>query len=126
MGDRDGGLDCCYRWLRPACPAGQADGPYEPAGMGAGIILARPGALLNDPTLFQPDMTLGDDGPTALPPRHNDGSVRPPYASTTRGHSGRAEHHCGHSLRILGEPMSMRAELGGNSYALEHVASTKN
>ena len=30
-------------------------------------------------------------------------------------------HFCGHSLRILGEPLSMRAELGGIHFALEHT-----
>ena len=75
--------------VRPAQLAPD-NGPYEPAGLGAGILLARPGALLNDPALFQPDMPLEDDGSTAISPRHNDGSVRPPYAPTTRGHSDRA------------------------------------
>ena len=30
-------------------------------------------------------------------------------------------HFCGHSLRILGEPLSMRAELGGIHFALAHT-----
>ena len=56
-----------------------------------------------------------------LSPRHNDGSDRPPYVHSTRGHSDRAEQHCGHLLRILGDPLSMRAEFGGIHYALERV-----
>ena len=38
-----------------------------------------------------------------------------------RGHSDRVNHFCGHSLQILGEPLSMRAELGGIHFALEQA-----
>ena len=52
--------------VRAARPA-SGDGPYEPAGMGAGVLLARPGAMLDGPPLGA--QTLDDP-----PPRHNNGS----------------------------------------------------
>ena len=44
------------------------DGPYEPTGLCAGVLLARPGAFLNDPILFRPDMPLEGDGSVPPPP----------------------------------------------------------
>ena len=97
------------------------DGPYEPAALGAGVLLVRPGVFLDDPALVQPDMFIQDDGAIAPPPRHNDGSDRSPYVHVSRGNSDRADHSCGHSLCILGEPLSMRVDLGGIHFALEQA-----
>ena len=83
--------------------------PYEPAGHGADHVVL----------LAHPDMSIQGDRTLAPPLRHNNGSDRHPYAHLNRGHSDSTEHHCGQSLRILGEPLSMRAELGGIHYALE-------
>jgi hypothetical protein len=84
-------------------------------------LLARPGAFLDDPALLLPDPLVRDAHSIAPPLRHNDGSTRPPYVQMHRGHSDRANHSHGHSLRVLGEPMSMRAELGGIHFALERT-----
>ena len=86
--------------------------PYEPAALGAGVLLSRPGALQDDPGLFHPDMLMQDDGAIAPPPRHNDGSACPPYAYGSRGLSDRPDTSCGHAVRILGEPLSMRQSSG--------------
>ena len=109
--------DGSVRTFRPASD----DGPYEPAALGAGVLLVCPGSFLDDPALLPPDLLVREDHSIAPPLRHNDGSTRPPYVHMHRGHSDRANHFCGHSLRILGEPMSMRAELGGIHFALEHT-----
>ena len=97
--------------VRPSRP-GSDDSPYEPTALGAGVLLVRPGAFLDDPALLPPDLLVRNDYSLAHPPRHNDGSTRPPYVHIHRGHSDRVNHFCGHSLRILGESLSMRAELG--------------
>ena len=104
--------------VRASRPASD-DGPYEPTALGAGVLLARPGAFLDDPALLLPNLLAREVYSIAPPPRHNDGSTRPPYVHMHRGHSDQANHSCGHSLRVLGEPMSMRAELGGIHLALE-------
>ena len=113
----DAATDGSARTSRPASD----DGPYEPTTLGAGVLLVRPGAFLDDPALLIPDFLVRDDQSLAPPPRHNDDSTRPPYVHMHRGHSDRANHYCGHSLRILGEPMSVRAELGGIHFALERT-----
>ena len=62
------------------------------------------------------------DGALAPPPRHNDVSDRPPHVHSNRGRSERVGHHCVHSLCTLGEPLSIRAELGSIHYAFERVS----
>ena len=106
---------------RMGLPPGVRRWPVRACCLGAGALFSRPGALQDDPGLFQPDMPMQDDGAIAPPPRHNDGTDCPPYVRASRGYSDRTDTSCGHSFRILGEPLSMRAELGGIHYALQQT-----
>ena len=115
MTKSDGWIPATDRAARPASD----DGPYELAGMRAGVLLARPGAMLDDPPLAA--QTLDDP-----PPRHNDGSSCPPLVHDGRFFDDRPEVSSAHSLRILGEPTSMRAELGGIHLPLRRLRPTSN